>query len=116
MHRLRHSTVLARLLLALFALAMGVASAAPLVQAPAMERLCSATGEARWMVVEGQPSAQQNHGLECALCLPPMLGSSPPPVVTTSFAPPLHRVATPPRQVHVPVASGAPFPPRAPPY
>lgn len=115
----RHLARLARLLLACFAVSLGVATAAPFMQAGHLERVCTASGEERWVRAGGNDAADAAdsaaHGLDCALCLPPLL--------PTLDAPPLHGVHQAPgvfvapgeRQAHVPALSRAPFPPRAPP-
>lgn len=112
--RTRH---LARLLLACFAMALGVAMLSPLVRTQGMERVCTAAGEARWVAAGGNDAAAQDgqaHGLECVLCLPAML----PPATTQARAAaqslPQHP-ASPLRQAHVPPLSRAAFPPRGPP-
>lgn len=116
MESLRRTRHLARLLLACFAVALGVAMLSPLVHAGGMERVCSATDGPRWVAKGGNDSATdaRAHGLECALCLPSML----PPATVQALAAPreLAPCAAPaPRQAHVPPLSRAPFPPRAPP-
>ncbi|MBS0507360.1 MAG: hypothetical protein JSR53_08275, partial [Proteobacteria bacterium] len=84
MHRPRTPRQLARLLLACFALALAVAVAAPLVQARPLERVCTASGEERWVATGGNVAGVPPGGahlLDCALCLPPMLpamGATPP--------------------------------------
>lgn len=118
MEPLRRTRHLARLLLACFALSLGVAMAAPLVRVQGLERLCSASGEVRWVAASGNGAAAQGphgQGLECALCLPPMLSpgaAQAPAPVPEGPAPCAAFLA---RQAHMPPLSRAPFPPRAPP-
>lgn len=68
MQRLRQARFLARLVLAWFALAIGVAVAAPLAQSPSMELVCS--GGVMKLLVKaddgGAPAA--THTLDCPLC------------------------------------------------
>jgi len=117
MEPLRRTRHLARLLLACFALALGVAMLSPLVHAQGMEPVCSASGEARWVAAGGNAAVQdgrQDHGLDCVLCLPAMLPPAAAQALTPAQALPQH-VAGAQRQAHVPPLSRAPFPPRAPP-
>lgn len=64
--------LLARLTLAWFVLALGVAVAAPLLHPPNLQRVCSVDGSVRW--VAGQDTdartTQAAHVLDCVLCLP----------------------------------------------
>ncbi|SDM48698.1 hypothetical protein SAMN05428957_106213 [Oryzisolibacter propanilivorax] len=106
---------LARLLLACFALALGVASAAPLVQAPALQQLCSAAGEVRWAPDDGPGAPASAHALECALCLPPLLPAPPPWLTPAVHAAPQPVAAPAHCPARVAQLSRAPFPPRAPP-
>lgn len=117
MESLRRTRHLARLLLACFAVALGVAMLSPLVRAQGMERVCSASGEARWVAAGGNDAAAQDgqaHGLECVLCLPAMLPPAAAQVQAAVQAPAQHAAGV-PRQAHVPPLSRAAFPPRAPP-
>jgi len=114
MQRLRHATVLARLVLAWFALAIGAAVASPVVQPRSIELLCTGTGAMKLLVkgAEGQP-APAGHSLDCPLC---GAATAPPPVVRTgAVAVPL---AQQPQQVptgRMALRSGAPLPARGPP-
>ena len=120
MHPLRHRRPAACLLLAAFALALVAGMAAPWLRAvPAMERVCTASGEVRWLLRSGElavaPDDSGHHTLECALCLPPLL-----PPLQTAWLPPAAppaagRVLIPPAPRHRPPLSRAPFPARAPP-
>ena len=82
MQPLRFRHLIARLALAWFALALGVAAASPLVRPRALQLVCSAGGVAV-LVVEGDDGhAPSGHGqLDCALCL---LADAPPPVHTAA--------------------------------
>lgn len=116
MHYLRHAPLLARLVLACFALTLGLASATPLLRAPAMERLCSAAGEARWQLVPDAPGTPTNvHTLDCALCLP-LLAAPPASFALPDTAPPIADIPVlAPAPAHWMQRTRAPFPPRAPP-
>ena len=115
---LRNAPRLARLLLACFALSLAVAMAAPLVQARPMERVCTASGDERWVAAGGNQVGTlpyEGHQFSCALCLPPMLSpgaAQAPAPVPEGPAPCAAFLA---RQAHMPPLSRAPFPPRAPP-
>ncbi|MGD9773686.1 DUF2946 family protein [Diaphorobacter sp.] len=125
MHVLRNAPRLARLLLACFVLSLGVAMASPWVQAGPLnggwERVCSASGEERWVAVSGNTAtdtdstAHRAHTLDCALCLPFLL---PPPdgAALHGLGQPAHMFARSAlRQTHVPALSRAPLPARGPP-
>jgi hypothetical protein len=77
MQRLRNASLLARLVLAWFALSIGAAVASPVVQPRALELLCTGTGAVKLMVQgdDGQP-APAGHALDCPLCA---ALSAPPP-------------------------------------
>lgn len=118
MHRTRTPRQLARLLLACFALALAVAAAAPLVQARPMERVCTASGEERWVAAGGKDAGTVPAGahlLDCAMCLPPMLPASGAGPLPCPQGRPAMAAAPLARVEHVPALSRAPFPPRAPP-
>ena len=113
----RSARLPARLLLAGFALALWVAGLAPLLRpAGGVERLCSASGSPVWLPSSLAASPQdQVHGLDCALCLPPLLplgerlrwaGKTPAPSAPDQRLHP---------GTHALPLSRAPFPPRAPP-
>jgi hypothetical protein len=115
MQRLRHATFLARLVLAWFALAMGAAVAAPVLQPGSIELLCTGTGAMNLLVkgAQGEP-VPAGHSLDCPLC---GAAAAPPPAAVRPAVPAalpkegaLQRTAP-----HVAVASGAPLPARGPP-
>jgi hypothetical protein len=91
MQRLRHASFLARLVLAWFALALGVAVASPIVKPQAAELVCSGSGAMHLVVPtgdEGQPPA--THTFDCPLCA---AVAPPPPVLEpVSFLQPLGHV------------------------
>lgn len=115
MQTLRHARFLARLVLAWFVLALGVAIAAPLVQPQGMELVCSSGGGMK-LIVKGEDSTKvsSSHTLDCPLCA--TVGAPPPatwlPVTPPSaLAPALHPLVT----AHIASRSAAPLPPRGPP-
>ena len=83
MHALRNSVSLARLVMAWFALTLGLAIASPLVHPQAMELVCTAGGSVKLVVVNGEEgqAVSAQHSLDCPLCLavtPPPAHVSPP--------------------------------------
>lgn len=115
MHTLRASSSLIRLVLAWFALTLGVAMASPLVQPQVMELVC-ADGGLKLVVLgdDGQASAAGPHTLECPACLPASL--SPPPALGQTARPQAAEGVQPrhPPAAHVTLA-GAALPARGPP-
>jgi len=116
----RSARSLARLVLAWFVVSLAVASAAPVLRpAAAMERLCSAGGEVRWIniadtVRDADASTAGHHTLDCPLCLsatPP----SPPVRWETGRNAVAQYVAQPTAADPSVAPTRAPFPPRAPP-
>jgi len=115
MHILRTSSMLVRLVLAWFALTLGAASAAPMVQPVAMALVCS-EGGVKVVLVDRDGAAvhAKGHTLDCPLCLPAIA----PPLPMAPCVPPPQPAAA---AVHVPTAfhvaatPGAPLPPRGPP-
>ncbi|MES2787702.1 MAG: DUF2946 family protein [Pseudomonadota bacterium] len=82
---LRRASFLARLVLAWFALSIGVAVASPLVKPHRMELVCSASGIVKLVTSsdEDSPSAS-SHTFECPLCL--VAGAPPHAACAQSFA------------------------------
>ncbi len=77
MERLRHARVLARLVLAWFALSVGVAMAAPVLQPAAVQWICTGGGAAKLLLsADDGPTAPAGHTPDCPLCATPAL---PPP-------------------------------------
>lgn len=124
LHALRSARSLARLALVWFVVSMGVAVAAPALHpAQALERICSGSGEMRWVPVAlatpvaadvGAAPAAGHHTLDCPLCLSP----APPPwaVASAALRMPAPPHGTGPQHEAPPVTlTRAPFPPRAPP-
>lgn len=110
----------ARWLLACFAVVLLVAGLAPLTHSRALlERICTASGQARWVAAaiagaDAQPDAS-GHTLECALCLPALAaapGASSPVARLPAPAPAVQQALP---DWHLAPLSRAPFPPRAPP-
>ena len=114
MQTLRHARFLARLVLAWFVLALGVAVASPLVKPQAMELVCSSAGNVKLVQTGDDGSQPSGHVLDCPLCL---LASAPPPAVagvpqaTPVRATTLAAGTTAPRVSR----TAAPLPPRGPP-
>lgn len=114
MQTLRHARFLARLVLAWFVLALGVAVASPLVKPQAMELVCSSAGSVKLVKTGDDGSQPSSHVLDCPLCL---IASAPPPAtLSLSQAGPL-QAATLLAGITAPLASraAAPLPPRGPP-
>lgn len=116
MHALRTSSQLARLVLAWFVLAMGVAVLSPVLHPQAMELVCSDAGRMKLVAVgtDGDAAPAGHHTLDCAACLAVL----PPPQASRTALPQTlpasladARFAT----AAVGVPAGAPLPPRGPP-
>ena len=116
MHALRTASMLARLVLAWFILALGVAVASPIVHPKTMELVCSAGGSMKMVVTndDSQRAATGPHTLDCALCL---ATSAPLPQAGAPFEPPhpLAPALTPSFVAHIAALVGAPLPARGPP-
>ena len=113
--RLHH--LIARLALAWFALALGVAAASPLVQPRAMQLVCSAEGGVKLMPVQpGEGGVDVGtHQLDCALCL---IGNAPPPPrvgAVLDMAPLMQAPATAYADAPRHALAAAPLPARGPP-
>lgn len=106
----------ARLALAWFALALGVAAASPLVQPRSMQLVCSAAGAVKLLVDNGDGLAEVGHAsLDCALCLLANAPPAQPPVVLVPPGPVALHVAVPALPAPVVTAARAPLPARGPP-
>ncbi len=115
MHRLRQARTLARLVLAWFALTLGVALAAPAVQPQVLQMVCTGTGVMKMVAVQDGGAVQQSpsHTLDCSLCTP----AAPPPAVVqagTQAQPLAHAVQPIPSARHA-ARVAAPLPARGPP-
>ena len=115
MDTLRRLRWLACCMLAWFALSAGAAVASPFVVSPAVERICSGSGQVRFMV-QGDLGASQaaGHALDCPLCTP---SAAPPSALPQALPPALPEArALPALSVEGWVARpAAPFPARGPP-
>jgi hypothetical protein len=78
MQALRNAAFLARLVLAWFALSIGVAIASPVVKPQGVELICSAGGAVKIMVKGDADLPSGLHTLDCPLCAP----SGAPPVAS----------------------------------
>jgi hypothetical protein len=115
MQTLRRARYLARLVLAGFALALGVAIASPIVQPKALELVCAANGVMKLVSQEGGDAAASHaHTLDCPLCVqvltPPTL-----PVTTIEHDAPRAHALRPLVAAHIAGRTAAPLPPRGPP-
>ena len=113
----RRACLLARVVLAWFALYLGAAVAAPLVAPGGFAVVCSADGIARPVQVDdaGIPGDARHASLHCPLCVP---ASAPPPALATEAATPPQPLAhaLPPSPPTAPSTSAAAPPPaRGPP-
>jgi len=114
MQALRNASFLARLVLAWFALSIGVAVASPVVKPAGVDLICSG-GVVKLLVKSGEsgggPAA---HTLECPLCA--ALGA-PPPVARTAAEPllPLAPASSSIPAARVAALAAAPLPARGPP-
>ncbi|WP_298930337.1 DUF2946 family protein [uncultured Ramlibacter sp.] len=69
MQALRNASFLARLVLAWFALSIGVALASPLVQPQSMELICSGAGAMKLLLKDADGGqSQPSPTLDCPLC------------------------------------------------
>jgi hypothetical protein len=115
MQALRRANFLARLVLAWFALTLGVAVASPMVHPQAMELVCSGVGALKLVDNgDGSTAPASGHTLDCPLCAS---FSAPPATASIPVALALPRadlVAAIPGS-RVAVRSAAPLPARGPP-
>jgi len=117
MHRLRTSSLLARLVLAWFACVLGVAAASPLLHPRPVQPVCTAGGGTKWVVLDedGRAMVPGHHTLDCPLCL---IAGAPPPSSPASAGTSAAWAEAPDFRVaaHLPAAwAGAPLPARGPP-
>lgn len=115
MQALRHASFLARLVLAWFALAVGVAMAAPLVAPQGIELVCSAGGAMK-VVLKGHEGAKPDSAaaLDCPLCAGLDAVPTLAPCVA-EFAQPLGYVLRSIPAAHIAALTAAPLPARGPP-
>ncbi|QBK03662.1 DUF2946 domain-containing protein [Hylemonella gracilis] len=116
MQTLRRARFLARLVLAGFALALGVAIASPIVQPKAMELVCAADGVVKLIARGGDDGAIANHAhtLDCPLCVQVLTPPSLSLPVAAHDAPPSY-APRPWMTAHIAGRTAAPLPPRGPP-
>ena len=113
MQRLRQARFLARLVLAWFTLAVGVAVASPLVQPQSLRMVCS-DGVMKLQLPAGEEGELPSvHTLDCPLC---GATAAPPPVHRVPAAEqPLGRVVQPIPAARLAERIAAPMPARGPP-
>lgn len=116
MQTLRRARFLARLVLAGFALALGVAIASPIVQPKTMELVCAADGVMKLVAQAGDDGATASHAhtLDCPLCVQVLTPPSV-PVVVLKHAAPLAHALRPRVSAHITGRTAASLPPRGPP-
>jgi hypothetical protein len=112
MQPLRQARFLARLVLAWFVLAMGVAIASPVVQPKATQLVCSG-GTMKLLVHGDGDEPATSHTLDCPLCATP---AAPPPVIAaTGVQVGLSYIAQPVPAARLAARTAAPLPARGPP-
>ena len=116
MQALRSSFWLTRLILAWFAVTLGVAVASPLVHPQGFELVCTASGDVK-LVALGDSAApgMGHHQLDCPMCLP---AGAPPPALPKMAVPhqqPLAHALLPLVAAHIASVTRAPLPARGPP-
>jgi hypothetical protein len=116
MQALRHARFLARLVLAWFALSLGVAIASPLIKPLNFDVVCASTGTGAMKLVttDGSGDAPQRALFDCPLCS----GSALPPSTSqihAVFALPLGHVLRPIVAARIAALVLAPLPARGPP-
>lgn len=115
MQALRHARLLARFVLACFALSVALAAAAPLVAPRSVDFVCSASGLIK-IVVQSEDGSEEPaaHLLDCPLCAQVV---APPPVASTGAAAPdpLSNALRPLVAAHIAWLAAAPLPARGPP-
>ena len=115
MQALRNTAFLARLVLAWFALSLGVALAAPLVQPQSIEMVCSGSGGMKLVLKAADGgAAQPSPMLDCPLCA---MTGAPPPVAALAFAgaPALAYSTQSVPSARIAALTAAPLPARGPP-
>ena len=114
MQSLRRARRLARLVLAWFALSLGVAIAAPLVKPADIMVICSGAGAIKLMVKGDAGDKGTAHTLDCPLCSGLQ---GPPPIVSVALPDiaPLAHVLEPTVAARIAALIAAPLPARGPP-
>lgn len=115
MQFLRNATYLARLVLVWFALSIGVAIAAPVVQPKGVDLVCTSTGSMKLVVVQGDDdSVVVSPTLDCPLCA--FIGAPPPALNTSLTQPsPLSPALASWAAAHIAALTAPPLPSRGPP-
>ena len=115
MQTLRNARLLTRLVLVWFALFIGVATAAPLVQPGNLQVVCSAGGGMK-LIDADQPDGEPrlSLGMDCPLCA---AVAPPPPLAHAGFivVSPLAHVLQPVASARLVAATAPPLPSRGPP-
>ncbi len=113
MQSLRNAAFLARLVLAWFALSIGVAIASPVIKPQAIELICSGAGVVKIVNPDDGTSTSGTHTLDCPMCL-----ATPAPAPARNSATLLTAapaVLQPHAAVRIAALTAAPFPARGPP-
>ena len=113
MQSLRSARVLARLVLAWFALVVAAAAATPAFRPQALEMICSGGGM-KLVALAGDDAGQppQMASLDCPLCF---AIAPPPPVIAMPEPQPLGHVLEPIPSARIAALTAAPLPARGPP-
>ncbi|MBW7923580.1 MAG: DUF2946 family protein [Burkholderiaceae bacterium] len=114
MQSLRNAPIIARLVLAWFALSVGVSIASPLIEPLSAHLVCS-VGGTKMVLLDDEGSEQKaKAGLDCPLCVP----VAPTSLATSlAFASPsgLSHALRPTVAAHLAWVTRSPLPPRGPP-
>ena len=117
MQILRNAHLIARFVLVWFALSIGVAIAAPIVNPQGVDMVCTGAGNMKLLIQTDDGSHELgSNTLDCPLC--GMLGAAPPPLASLAkLAPvqPLGYVLQPIPAAHIASLTAAPLPARGPP-
>lgn len=115
MHCLRQARLLARLVLAWFALTLAVAFASPAVRPQVLQMVCTGPGGMKLVAVQDGVAVQADasHTLDCSLCTP--VAPPPPAVAAAAPAQPLAHAAQPVPAARHAARLAAPPPARGPP-
>ncbi len=116
LQRLRHANLLARFMLAWFAMSVAMAVASPWVSPQSTELICSGSGVMKMLVknADGSSTEVASPMLDCPLCA---TVSAPPPTAQTVALPaqPLGHALQPIPAAHIAARTNAPPPARGPP-
>jgi len=116
MHSLRSARFLARLVLAWFALSLGVAIASPLIKPVGFEVVCASTGTgAMKLIAKTDGGEQPRHtAFDCPLCAG-LAGPPPGAAAVPSFDVPVAHVLQAVPAARIAALTAAPLPARGPP-